>query len=205
MDRDEWNKRYDTSDFVWTVNPNPFVVAETDALRPGRAVDLACGEGRNAIWLAERGWEVTAVDFSEVAVEKGRRLAQSRGARVEWVVADLVTYGLSSDYYDLVLVCYLQTPEPERRSIIEQARQAVAPGGTFLWIAHDLSNLERGVGGPKSPAVLCSPRDVVADLPGFEIRKAEVVHRRVQQAESTGEAGEAVALDTLVKAVRRSL
>ncbi len=204
VDRNEWNRRYSISDFVWTVNPNQFVVAETEDLRPGRAVDLACGEGRNAIWLAERGWEMTAVDFSEVAIEKGRRLAQSRGARVEWVVADLATYELFPDFYDLVLVCYLQIPEPERRSVIDQARRAVAPGGTFVWIAHDLSNLDYGVGGPKSPAVLCSPGDVVADLSGFEILKAEVVQRRVEQAESTNGAGDAVALDTLVKAVRRS-
>lgn len=205
MDREDWNKRYSASDFVWTVNPNQFVVAETVGLRPGHAVDLAGGEGRNAIWLAERGWQVTAVDFSEVAVEKGRQLAESRAVRVDWVVADLAKYALRSGFYDLVLVCYLQIPEPERRLILGRARQAVAPGGTFLWIAHDLSNLEHGVGGPKSPAVLCSPQDVVADLPGFEIQKAEVVQRRVQRDELGGGPEEAVALDTLVRAVRRSV
>ncbi len=104
-----------------------------------------------------------------------------------------------------MLVCYLQIPEPERRLIIGRARRSVAPGGTFLWIAHDLSNLAQGVGGPKSPAVLCSPQDVVADLPGFEIQKAEVVQRRVRQDEPRGGPEEAIALDTLVRAVRRSV
>ena len=205
VNREEWNKRYSASDFVWTVDPNQFVAAETAGLRSGRALDLAGGEGRNAIWLAERAWEVTAVDFSEVAVEKGRRLAESRGVRVDWVVADLATYELRSSFFDLVLVCYLQIPEPERRLIIGRARRAVAPGGTFLWIAHDLSNLAHGVGGPKSPAVLCSPQDVVADLPGFEIQKAEVVQRRLRQDESRAGPEEAVALDTLVRAMRCSV
>ena len=89
MDREQWNRRYAEKAFVWTVEPNQFVVAETEGLTPGRAVDLAAGEGRNAIWLAERGWKVTAVDYSDVAIEKGKKLAESRGVRVHWIVADL--------------------------------------------------------------------------------------------------------------------
>ncbi len=203
MDRGDWNKRYAASDFVWTVNPNQFVVAETGALGPGRALDLAAGEGRNAIWLAEQGWKVTAVDYSDVAVEKGRRLAQSRGVRVEWLTANLTSCELGSGVYDLVLICYLQIPEAERRRVIARAREAVAPGGTFLWIAHDLSNLRHGVGGPRSPAVLCAPQDVLDDLPGFQVSKAGVVEREVRQGPDSDKP--AIALDTLVRAVRRSV
>lgn len=205
MDRHEWNKRYAEEAFLWKVEPNQFVVAETAGLRSGRALDLAAGEGRNAVWLAEQGWQVTAVDFSDVGIEKGRQLAESRQVAVDWWVADLTDYGVLSGGYGLVLICYLQLPEPERRQVIAKARDAVAPGGTFLWVAHDLSNLEHGVGGPRSPLVLCSPQDVVADLPGFEIVKAEVVGRRVEQEpaqDAQDSAGEAVALDSLVRAVR---
>ena len=204
MDREQWNRRYAEKAFVWTVEPNQFVIAETEGMTPGRAVDLAAGEGRNAIWLAERGWKVTAVDYSDVAIEKGKKLAESRGVRVDWIVADLDQYGLQPDQYDLVLACYLQVPHVQRRLIVRRAREAVAPGGTFLWIAHDLSNLEHGVGGPRSAAVLCSPQDVVADLAGLAIVRAEVVERPVQQDDGQGRPGAAIALDTLVRAVRVS-
>ncbi len=204
MDREQWNRRYAEKAFVWTVEPNQFVIAETEGMTPGRAVDLAAGEGRNAIWLAERGWKVTAVDYSDVAVEKGRKLAESRGVRVDWIVADLDEYQLQPDQYDLVLVCYLQVPHVQRRLIVRRAREAVAPGGTFLWIAHDLSNLKHGVGGPRSAAVLCSPQDVVADLAGLAIVRAEVVERPVQQDDGPGRTRAAIALDTLVRAVRVS-
>ena len=70
MDRDDWNRRYAASDYVWTVEPNRFLVAEAGDLDPGRALDLACGEGRNAVWLAQWGWQVEAVDFAELLVNK---------------------------------------------------------------------------------------------------------------------------------------
>ena len=202
MDRDDWNKRYSESEFVWTVEPNQFVVAETRGLEPGRALDLAAGEGRNAVWLAELGWQVTAVDFSDVATEKAKRLAERKQVLVNWIIADVTSYEPGAACYDLVLVSYLQLPEAERRLVIRQARTAVAPGGTLLWIAHDLSNLKHGTGGPKRPTVLSTPGDVVADLPGFEIRKAEVVERRVERDPSATGHGTLTALDTLVRAVR---
>lgn len=204
MDRHEWNKRYAEEAFLWKVEANQFVVAETTVLGSGRALDLAAGEGRNAVWLAEQGWEVTAVDFSDVGIDKARQLAESRQVAVDWLVADLTEYVPLSGAYGLVLICYLQLPEAQRRQIIAKARDAVAPGGTFLWVAHDLSNLEHGVGGPKSPLVLCSPQDVVADLPGFDIVKAVVVERRVDQEPAQASAGKAVALDSVVRAVRRA-
>jgi len=202
MDREGWNARYAEGEFVWKADPNQFVVAETAGLHPGRALDLAAGEGRNAVWLAEQGWRVTAVDFSDLGIAKGRRLAEARGVEVEWAVADLMEYQPLPGAYDLVLVCYLQVPEAQRRHIVARAQEAVARGGTFLWIAHDLSNLEHGVGGPKHPAVLSGPEDIVSDLPDFEVRKAEVVERRVRQETEQGGVEERIALDTLVRAVR---
>jgi SAM-dependent methyltransferase len=202
MDREGWNARYAEGEFLWKVDPNQFVVAETAGLHPGRALDLAAGEGRNAVWLAEQGWCVTAVDFSDVGIAKGRRLAEARAVEVGWVEVDLMEYQPLPDAYDLVLVCYLQVPEAQRRHIVARAREAVARGGTFLWIAHDLSNLEHGVGGPKDPAVLSGPEDIVSDLPDFEVRKAQVVERRVRQETAQGGVEERIALDTLVRAVR---
>lgn len=203
MDREGWNRRYAEQAFVWSADPNRFVAAETEALAPGRALDLAAGEGRNAVWLAAHGWRVTAVDFSEAGLEKARRLAEARAVEVEWVLADLLDYEPASAAYELVLVCYLQVPADARRTIMARARAAVVPGGTFLYVGHDRSNLEHGVGGPRDPAVLCTPQDVVADLPGFMIEKAEVRERRVAGEPGHGGDAQATALDALVRAVRR--
>ena len=92
MDRGDWNERYSGSELLWTATPNRFLVAEASGLEPGRALDLACGEGRNAVWLVERGWQVTGVDFSDVAIEKARELAAARGVEGEWLAADLADY-----------------------------------------------------------------------------------------------------------------
>jgi SAM-dependent methyltransferase len=197
MDREEWNRRYAGRELLWTGEPNRFLVAETAALRPGRALDLACGEGRNAVWLAEQSWRVTGADFSEVALEKARRLADARGVEAEWVAADLLEYRPEPGAFDLVIVFYLQVPAAQRRTILRAAVEAVAPGGAFLLVAHDRANLEQGYGGPQEPAVLYTAEDVVADLDGLRIERAERVERPVQTPD-----GDRIALDTLVRAVR---
>jgi SAM-dependent methyltransferase len=199
VDRDEWNRRYAGRELLWTAAPNRFLVAEAAGLTAGRALDLACGEGRNAVWLAEQGWTVTGVDFSDVALRKARGLAAASGVDVRWVAADLLAYHPEPQAYDLVLLFYLQVPAAERRPIVRAAAGGVAPGGTLLLVAHDLSNLEDGHGGPQEPAVLYTADDVAADLAGTGLRveRAERVRRPVQ-----GAAEEHVALDALVRALR---
>ena len=199
MDSEAWDRRYDRSELVWTADPNRFLVAETEALPPGRAVDLGCGEGRNAVWLAERGWQAVGVDFSEVGLQKARELADARGVNVEWVVADLLEFRPEPRAFDLVLVFYIQLPAAQRRPILSAAAEAVAPGGTLVVVAHDSSNLQHGYGGPRDPAVLYTAQDVVEDLDGggLQIERAETVERPVRTSD-----GERVALDALVRARR---
>ena len=199
MDSASWDRRYGGRELVWTANPNRFLVAETRNLAPGRAIDLGCGEGRNAIWLAERGWQMVGVDFSEVGLQKARELADARGVSVEWVAADLLEYRPEPRAFDFVLVFYLQVPAGERQPILRAAVDAVAPGGTFLLVAHDSTNLQHGYGGPQTPAVLYTAHDVVDDLDGagLQIERAERVERPVQAPD-----GERVALDALVRARR---
>ncbi|HVC87731.1 MAG TPA: class I SAM-dependent methyltransferase [Gaiellaceae bacterium] len=197
MGREDWNRRYSGRELVWTEEPNRFLVAETAGLAGGRVLDLACGEGRNAVWLASRGWQATGVDFSDVALEKARLLADGRGVEAEWIVSDLLAYRPPARAFELVIVFYLQVVEAERRPILRAAAEAVAPGGTLLLVAHDRSNLEQGYGGPQDAAVLYTAEDVVADLDGFDVERAECVERPVQTDD-----GERVALDVLVRAVR---
>ena len=193
MDRDVWNTRYAERDLIWSAEPNRFLVAEVSDMPPGRAIDIGAGEGRNALWLAEQGWEVTAVDFSNVAIDKGRRIAEHRGLDLDWVVADLRDYVPPERSFDLVIEFYIQVPSPLRQEIWRRAAAAVASGGTLLVVGHDLTNLEHGYGGPQNPAALFTPADVVDAIEGLDVIKAERVDRRV---------GEHIAIDALVRAVR---
>lgn len=200
MDASDWDARYAAAELLWSAGPNRFLVAECEQLPPGRALDLACGEGRNALWLAERGWHATGVDFSAVAVERGLRIAAERGVagRVELVAADVLAWQPDPAGYDLVLVFYFQLPAAERARALALAGAAVAPGGTLLVVGHDLLNRTEGVGGPKDPAVLFTPEDVVAEgCAGLVVEKAERVTRPVET-----EAGTRFAIDALVRARR---
>jgi 2-polyprenyl-3-methyl-5-hydroxy-6-metoxy-1,4-benzoquinol methylase len=194
VEREDWNARHGESGPLFGVEPNRFLVAEVDGLAPGRALDLACGAGRNAVWLAERGWQVTGVDFADVAIENARRLAAERAAEVEWVEADVVEWEPPEGAFDLVVILYLHVPADERRLVHGRAAAAVAPGGTLLVVGHDRENLEHGYGGPKDVRILLDANEVAGELAGLEIEKAERVLRPVE--------GERDAIDTLVRARR---
>ncbi len=198
MKSEDWDRRYAGSELLWTATANRVLVAEASGLTPGCALDLACGEGRNAVWLAEQGWEVTGVDFSGVALAKAAKLAAGRGVAVEWVHADLLDYEPAPTAYDLVVVLYLQVPAADRTTVMRRAAAALAPGGYVLVVAHDRSNVEHGWGGPQDPSVLYGADDVVRDLgDGLVVERAEVVRRPVETPD-----GEETALDLLVRARR---
>lgn len=198
MDHRAWDARYAATDLVWGSGPNRWVAQEVAGLVPGRALDLAAGEGRNALWLAAAGWRVTAVDFSAVALERGRSLAAAQpaapAAPVEWVRADVRTYQPEDGGYDLVLLCYLQLPAADRRAVLRHAAGALALGGTLLVVGHDTTNLTEGVGGPQDPSVLFTPDDITADLAdlagpsGIRLRtvRAERVRRPVPVGDGHG-------------------
>ena len=196
MNSESWDGRYGGSELVWGSGPNRFLVDEVGDLAPGVALDVACGEGRNAIWLAERGWRVVGVDFSPIGLDKARRLAAERGVEVEWVVGDLATWEPAGSY-GLVEVMYLHLPPDLRRRVLARMAASVAAGGTMLVVGHALANLADGHGGPQDPEVLYGPEDVADDLAGLEIERAELVRRAVSTAD-----GQAAAIDVLVRGHR---
>lgn len=200
MDANAWDERYAASGLVWSRGPNQFIEAECGDLAPGRAVDLACGEGRNAIWLASLGWQVTAVDFSRVALDKGATLAGD--LPVDWVCADATAW-TGSDL-DLAVVAYFQVPAAMRRTAVRNVVTSLRPGGTLVWVAHDSTNLDEGTGGPQDPAVLMSADDVVADLDGLEVEvvRAERVARAVTADDGHGSEVTKTAWDCVVRLVR---
>jgi 2-polyprenyl-3-methyl-5-hydroxy-6-metoxy-1,4-benzoquinol methylase len=192
-----WDERYSGRELVWGAGPNRFVAEEAAGLPPGAALDLGTGEGRNAIWLAERGWRVTAVDFSAAGLARAARLAAERGVNVTWVHADLLAWQPGKSGYQLVLIAYIHLPPASLTRIFRTAAAAVAPGGTLLVIGHDRDNITRGYGGPPDHDRLYTPATVTAELNGLVIRRAEQVLRPVQAPD-----GERTAIDTLVRAQR---
>ena len=185
MDAAGWDARYSGADLVWSAGPNVWVRELCTPMPPGRALDVAAGEGRNALWLVEQGWSVVAADFSAVGVERmneiaDRRLTQRRSAFAA-VVADatqpaphppsdlLVDAGAAGESdggagYDLVLISYLHLPRTEWGEAIAAAVHATTVGGAVLVVAHAVRNLTEGVGGPKDPTILLDPEDVIASV-----------------------------------------
>ncbi|MEU8510502.1 class I SAM-dependent methyltransferase [Kitasatospora sp. NPDC048722] len=215
MDSQDWDDRYAAEELVWGAGPNLWVVRELTGHAPGHALDIATGEGRNAIWLAGQGWDVTGLDFSAVAVERAERLTAELpddvADRLTWRHDDARTFDPPAAGYDLVLVAYLQVPARDRRAALRRAADALAPGGTLLVIGHDLRNLAEGVGGPQDPRVLYGPEDVLADVAdhGLTVVRAESVLRPVggdpghegRAGQGGGGAGD-TAVDVLVRLER---
>ncbi|HZK74563.1 MAG TPA: class I SAM-dependent methyltransferase [Clostridia bacterium] len=196
LDHASWDRRYSQAELVWSATPNQCFAEEVAPLAPGRALDLGSGKGRNAVWLAERGWDTTAVDFSGVGIEKARSLAARRGCSVTWIVEDLLTFRPAAHAFDLVALVYIHLPALQRRQVLTTAVRALAPAGRLVVVGHDRSNLLAGVGGPQDPSILFTPEEIVSDLDGLDIVRSQKVVRHVTTPD-----GERDAIDALVVAV----
>ncbi|MHB8262558.1 MAG: class I SAM-dependent methyltransferase [Acidimicrobiales bacterium] len=194
MEKSEWDQRYSSNDLVWGWEPNQLLVQEVADLTPGRSLDMACGEGRNAIWLATQGWQSTGVDFSPEGLKKGKQMAAERRLSVEWIEADLREWQPPELAYDLIVSLYVHMSPSELSKVHKKVIRALAPGGTILVIGHDLTNLTDGYGGPPSSEVLFTPEQIASDFQDLMIEKAERAKRVVNTDE-----GERTAIDTLVR------
>jgi SAM-dependent methyltransferase len=195
--RELWNERYREKAAGWGGEPNQFVAAHLADLEPRRVLDLGAGQGRNAIWLAARGHQVTAVDISDVAIEQAREMAGRAGVDVEFVAADLEAWDPEPGRFDLVLLAYLQAPEAARKLLHAKVRRALAVGGEVFIIAHHSENLDHGIGGPQSPEKLFDEGMLSGDFAGFEIKQNMAVTRRVDKDGIVGDA-----IDLLFRAVK---
>jgi SAM-dependent methyltransferase len=202
VNAEDWDLRYDRAEYVWRVEPNRFLPDLVAGLPTGRALDLACGEGRNAVWLARQGWAVTGVDFSAVGIAKGERLAADSDVTVEWVVADVAAWAPEPAAFGLVIVFYVQLPAPGRAAMLGHAARALAPEGRFVMLAHDRTNLTDGIGGPQDASVLPTPELITADLEAsgvtLDVTRAERIRRPVDTPDGARDA-----IDCLVVATRR--
>ena len=196
MSADEWDERYRGAELVWGAKPNRWVEQEVTGLVAGRVLDLACGEGRNSVWLAQRGWQVTGVDFSAEAISKARALAAEVAEPIEWLCADVTEFQRPAAF-DLALIVYLHLAADQRRAAVAAGWAALAPGGTLIVIAHDSDNLADGVGGPQDPAVLYTAADVAADLARLDL---EATIERAERVERPVDGADRPALDVLFRA-----
>src|SRR5688572_24453702 len=140
----EWDARYSEGEGAkWSGRPNGRLVAEVAGLTPGRALDVGCGEGADAIWLAQRGWEVTAIDVSDVAIRRAREAAELAAASVDWVSGDALQASFPSGAFDLVSMQYPALPKAAGEAAVRTLLDTVRPGGLLLAVYHDLDDEHR--------------------------------------------------------------
>ena len=204
FDEDYWEERYRTAAAVWSGEPNRQLVAEAADLPPGTALDAGSGEGGDAVWLAGRGWRVTAVDFAATALERGARAAADAGVgdRIQWVKADLLSW-TPPERYDLVSAQFFHLAPPERDVVFGRLAGAVAPGGRLLLVGHDVSDLETGAHRPHAPERFFVAAEVAASLDAGEWEVVTAATRRRPALDHEAEHGVTVA-DTVLVARRRS-
>lgn len=191
-----WDRRYEERGYLWGSEPNRFLVEVASGFPPGTALDLACGQGRNSVWLATLGHEVTGYDLSPVAIEHAKRLAAESGVDIDFHAVDLSAWDPGGRTWDLVVLCYLQVPEELRRTVHAKAIDALAPGGRIVVIAHHRDNLERGVGGPQRPEVLFTEEELLADFASLEVHVCEQLLRPVDTDDVSGHAVDVLLLAT---------
>lgn len=185
MDSNYWNEKYDTDEFIYTTVANRFVVEYLESLEPGKVIDVAGGEGRNAVWFAERGWQAEVVDFAEKAVAKFLKFAAERGVADHCIgtVADATSFVAKLAPADLGVVGYLQVPKETLAKAISNLVAQLRPGATFFGVWHALDNLEGGFGGPRDPEVLPSVASLTEILSAFPV-KIEVIEIRDGQIQT---------------------
>ena len=169
-----WDERYRTRDALWSGQPNPTLVAEVSGLSPGRALDAGCGEGADTIWLARKGWQVTGIDISTVALDRAAGHAAAAGpetaARITWQQADLLDWAPGRERYDLATAHYMHFPPGSRDGAFGRLAAAVRPGGTLLIVGHHASDIGV-VPRPPIPELFFSGDDIAAllDPAGWEV------------------------------------
>lgn len=185
-----WDQRYSVAEYVYGTAPNRWLEAEAHRIRRGgRVLSLGEGEGRNAVWLAEQGWQVVAVDASAVGLEKARRLAEARGVELTTVVADVATWRPDPASFDGLVLVYLHLSPSARPAVHAAAAAALRPGGVVILEAFTPRQLAFSSGGPRQPEMLYEPEAIRTELPGIEWEVLEEVE--VELVEGTFHAGRA--------------
>ena len=168
-----WNQRYQAVDGLWSRDPNALLTEFVASLAQGRALDLGAGEGRNAIWLAKRGWRVTVLDVSAVALTRAAERAAEEGVELDCVEADWREYRPAPASHELVVISFMHPEPAERVYMFERARDTLAPGGHLFVVGVDL--VDHGRRGPPDPERLYTTERLRRALEGFDVLRCESV------------------------------
>jgi len=186
-----WNRRYQDVERLWSAEPNALLTEFAGELEPGRALDLGAGEGRNAIWLAGRGWRVTALDVSSTALERAAKRAAAEGVELDCVEADWREYRPDPSF-GLVVISFMH-PEPrERAAMFGWAGETLVSGGHLFVVGVDLS--EHGRRGPPDADRLYTPERMAGALAGFEVLRCESVSYEAESRQGRRQVVDVVAI-----------
>ncbi|MEM7125980.1 MAG: class I SAM-dependent methyltransferase [Chloroflexota bacterium] len=159
-----WDKRYSADEYAFGKEPNEFLAENYGTIPKGKVLSLAEGEGHNAVFLAKQGYAVTAVDGSQVGLDKARRLAEEKGVEIECVHADLVEFDLGVDQWDGIVSIYFPLPAAQRTELYRKVVAGLKPNGVFLVEAYRPEQIEYGTGGGKSPETMTTKESLLQDL-----------------------------------------
>jgi len=174
-----WNQRYDRPEYVYGTQPNDFLVSVAANLRHGKLLSLGEGEGRNAVYLAAHGWDVTAVDSSEVGLEKARRLAAEKGVQITTLAADLGDFQIQPNSWDAIISIFCHVPSAIRVPLHQAVVRGLKPGGVLVLEAFTPRQLEMGTGGPISLDMLMTLASLRQKLAGLHFVQAVELDRNV--------------------------
>lgn len=175
-----WNERYDTQEYVYGKSPNTFLHGSIKHLTPGgKILCVAEGEGRNAVYLATLGYQVTAVDSSSVGLAKAQKLARENNVSLTTVVADLGDFPVETEAWDGVVSIFAHLPEALRAELHNRIAKGLKPGGMLILEAYTPQQIELGTGGPPNAAMTMSLEKLESELPGLEFIHAVELEREV--------------------------
>ena len=196
-----WDERYGDDDRIWSGQPNAQLVDRVTAMAPGRALEVGAGEGADAVWLARQGWEVTAFDVSQVALDKAARHAVEADVadRITWERVDLSTWAGRPAAFDLVSAQFMYLDQPGLATLYRQLGEAVAPGGTLLLVGHH--PVDERHGGHDFPDVRWTPEEAVTWLDPRDWSSIDLA--TVARLGHPGSSHEGIVHDGVVQAVRR--
>ena len=177
--RDFWNEKFATTDYAYGTEPNDFLVSAVTNLKRGATLSLAEGEGRNAVWLAQQGFTVSAIEQSEKGVGKTLRLALQRGVIVMAERGELETFHIQPNSWDLVVSIYAHTPQELRRKLHRQVVAGLKPGGVFVLEAYTPAQIANNTGGPKDVSLMPTAELLRSELAGLVFDHIEEVERDV--------------------------
>jgi SAM-dependent methyltransferase len=192
-----WEQRFAGETYFYGIEPNEFLRVSLPTLPKGAAMCLAEGEGRNAVFLAESGYQVSSVDLTQAGVDKTKRLAEDRSVKVSAVVGDLADFDLGHERWDLVVSIFAHVPPDVRRSLHRRVVDSLKPGGALLLEAYTPDQVGRGTGGPQDSELTMTLNGLREEIAPLEFLNAEELDRDV--LEGTGHTGHGAVVQVIAR------